>query len=183
MSRKTVVGDVGVAARGCGRERAEGIVAGVRVGDMCAARPTERRDIPQMVGVSEVECSRGRAHLRLHGHNLPRQPVGRANGIRSAAPWSSTRLFKCSCRTDPSGMTTSLRLICRFLLSYVRKEDLSYRLPSKLMRLIPPFFEGGYSGPVFHNPVQRIEHLKIPFKHIPGKVIQIFSGTTEDFRQ
>ena len=121
MSHKTVVGDVGVAARGCGRERAEGIVAGVRVGDMCAARPTERRDIPQMVGVSEVECSRGRAHLRLHGHNLPRQPVGRANGIRSAAPWSSTRLFKCSCRTDPSGMTTSLRLICRFLLSYVRK--------------------------------------------------------------
>ena len=49
---------------------------------MCAARPTERRDIPQVVGVSKVEYPRSRAHLRLHGHNLSAEPVGRADGIR-----------------------------------------------------------------------------------------------------
>ncbi len=79
---EAVVGDGRVGGRSR-RHRAERVVAGVRVGYMCAARPTERRDIPQVVGVGKVECTRGRAHLRLHGHDLSAEPVGRANGIRS----------------------------------------------------------------------------------------------------
>ena len=82
VAGEAVVGDGRVGGRSR-RHRSEGVVAGVGVGYMCAARPTERRDIPQMVGVSIVEHPRRRAHLRLHGHDLSAEPVGRANGIRS----------------------------------------------------------------------------------------------------
>jgi len=36
-----------------------------------------------MVRIGKVKCTRGRAHLRLHGHDLSAQPIGRAHRIRS----------------------------------------------------------------------------------------------------
>ncbi len=74
VAGEAVVGDGRVGGRSR-RHRSERVVAGVGVGDMCAARPTERRDIPQMVGVSKVEHTRSRAHLRLHGHDPAAEAV------------------------------------------------------------------------------------------------------------
>ena len=74
-----MAGDGRVAARRGGCERPEGIVAGRRVGYMCAARPTECRNVPQVVGVSKVERAGRRAHFRLHGHNPAAEAVDSLN--------------------------------------------------------------------------------------------------------
>ena len=51
MPREAMVGDGRVARCGEGRERAEGVVAGFRAGHEGSARPTEGRDVAQVVGV------------------------------------------------------------------------------------------------------------------------------------
>ena len=59
-----MAGDGRVGRRGR-RHRPEGIVAGLRAGHECSRGRTHGADIPQVVGVSVVECTRRRAHLRL----------------------------------------------------------------------------------------------------------------------
>ena len=81
MAGKPVVGDRRVAGWRGRRERAERIVAGFRAGHICPAGSAQGRYVAQVVGVGVVERPRGRAHLRLHGHDLPRQPVGRVGGV------------------------------------------------------------------------------------------------------
>lgn len=51
---------------------------GFRTGHKRAGGRAESRYIAQVVGIGVVERARRRAYFRLHGHDLARQPVGRA---------------------------------------------------------------------------------------------------------